>query len=70
MCYVVQLSNLIEFNQYSTVERHDLNIVEISLDHCFDQIVSLLIVLLLIVESLGLDKSEVKAPYTPSQIPI
>jgi hypothetical protein len=57
---IVKLSDFIKFNEDCTVKRHDVDIVKICLDHSFDNIVSLGVVLF-IKQLLSFNKLKVKA---------
>jgi hypothetical protein len=58
--YIVDLSNLIQLYEDSTIQGHDVDIVEVSLHHSLDDLIGAKIVLL-VKESLSLDEAEVEA---------
>jgi hypothetical protein len=57
---IVDLSNLIQLYEDSTIQGHDVHIVEVSLNHSLDDFIGAKIVLL-VKESLSLDEAEVEA---------
>lgn len=57
---VVNLADLVELNEDSTVEGHDVHIVEVGLHHSLDDLIGAQVVLL-VEESLSLDEAEVEA---------